>query len=261
VAVTFRETADSPLAGLLPALLRTGGTRTIRLTGLSRPDIAQWLRRLGTDGDVDELAGRLRARTGGSPLFVRMIVERGASGIDRGLSGFPELRQLALARLARLGGPARKLLDAASVLGERIDPPVLAPVTGLSAAESAPCSTRPWRTASCCPLQTPRDCRSRTLWSGTRCTTNWPRRGGWRCTSRPPARWSGPRAALPPGRSPATGGGPVAWTGRRTACGGPARRLGRRWHHSPTTRPCSSPPSRWTPRLRRTPPTPVFAPS
>jgi len=51
------------------ALPRAGGTRSVRLTGLAEPDIAQWLRRLETGGDVDTLADRLRAGTGGSPLF------------------------------------------------------------------------------------------------------------------------------------------------------------------------------------------------
>jgi DNA-binding CsgD family transcriptional regulator len=130
VVATFRESPDTPPGDLL----RAGDTRPIRLTGLSRPEIAQWLRRLETVGDVDGLADRLWAGTGGNPLFVRMIVERGASALDDGLSGFPDLRHLLLAKLGRLGGPARDLLDAASVLGERIDAPVLAEVTGLSAA-------------------------------------------------------------------------------------------------------------------------------
>jgi AAA ATPase domain len=56
VVATFRETTDTPLAGLLPALLRAGDARPIRLTGLSRPDIAQWLRLAEADGDVDGLA-------------------------------------------------------------------------------------------------------------------------------------------------------------------------------------------------------------
>jgi DNA-binding CsgD family transcriptional regulator/tetratricopeptide (TPR) repeat protein len=133
VVATFREGTDKPLDDLL----RTGDTRPIRLTGLSRPEIAQWLQRLETVGDVDGLADRLWAGTGGNPLFVRMIVERGASALDDGLSGFPDLRQLLLAKLGRLGGSARDLLDAASVLGERIDPPVLAEITGLSAVEVA----------------------------------------------------------------------------------------------------------------------------
>src|SRR5262249_43591669 len=135
VVATCREPTDAPLADLLRALLCSGGTRAIRLTGLSRPDITQWLRRLGTGGDVDGLADRLWAGSGGNPLFVRMLVERGPSAVEEGLRGFPELRRLVLAYLGGLGEPARELLDAASVLGERIDPPVLAEVTGLSAAE------------------------------------------------------------------------------------------------------------------------------
>src|SRR5215472_14707096 len=103
IAGTFRETTGTPLADLLPALLRTDSTRPIRLAGLSRADIARWLRQLDTVGDVDRLADRLWAGTGGNPLFMRMIVERGSSAIDDGLSGFPELRQLVLAQLGRLG--------------------------------------------------------------------------------------------------------------------------------------------------------------
>jgi DNA-binding CsgD family transcriptional regulator len=141
VIATFREaagrqTTGTPLAELLPALLRAGG-RPVRLTGLSRPDIARWLRLMQAGGDVDGLAGRLRAGTGGNPLFVRLLVERGPAAVEGGLRGFPELRQLVLAQLNGLDAPARDLLDVASVLGERIDPPVLAEVTGLPAADVA----------------------------------------------------------------------------------------------------------------------------
>jgi DNA-binding CsgD family transcriptional regulator/tetratricopeptide (TPR) repeat protein len=135
VVATFRESAGEPLASLLPALLRADTARLIRLTGLSQPDIAQWLRQLGHSGDIDELATRLLTRTGGNPLFVRMLVERGATAADDGLRDFPELRQLLLAHLDGLDNSARELLGAASVLGERIDPQVLTEVTGLAAAE------------------------------------------------------------------------------------------------------------------------------
>jgi DNA-binding CsgD family transcriptional regulator len=135
VVATSRATTGPLLAELLPALLRTDGAQPIRLTGLSRPDIAQWLRRLQTGGDVDQLADRLRAGTGGNPLFVRMLVERGPAALEEGLRGFPELRSLVLAHLSGLDEPTRELLDAASVLGEQIDPQTLAEVTGLSPAE------------------------------------------------------------------------------------------------------------------------------
>jgi DNA-binding CsgD family transcriptional regulator len=135
VVATFRETTDEPLAGLLPALLRAEGIRLIRLTGLSRPEIAQWLRGLGAGGDVDALAGRLHARTGGNPLFVRMLMEHdAAAGAADEPRVFPELRHLVLAHLHGLDDAERELLDAASVLGARIDPPLLSEVTGLSGA-------------------------------------------------------------------------------------------------------------------------------
>lgn len=135
VVAAFREPAVAPLAELLPALLRTRGARTTRLSGLAQPDIVQWLRRLEADGDVDQLASRLRSATGGNPLFLRMLTERGTSLIDAGLSEFPGLQHLILARLSQLGKPARELLDVASVLGEQVDPPLLAEVAGMSAAQ------------------------------------------------------------------------------------------------------------------------------
>ncbi|HEY2239068.1 MAG TPA: AAA family ATPase [Streptosporangiaceae bacterium] len=135
VVATARETAGPPLAELLPELLRGGEARPIRLTGLSRPDIAQWLRQRGAGGDPDELAARLHARTGGNPLLVRMLIERGPSTLDQGLQGFPELRRLVLTQVRGLPDATRDLLDVASVLGEQIDPPLLAEVSGLSAAE------------------------------------------------------------------------------------------------------------------------------
>ncbi|HEY2522921.1 MAG TPA: AAA family ATPase [Streptosporangiaceae bacterium] len=136
VVATFRETTGPPLAELVPALLGAGEARPIRLTGLSRPDIAGWLRQLNTGGDVDGLADRLAASTGGNPLFVRMLLERGPAALDQGLRGFPELQRLVLARVRGLDDPARDLLDVASVLGEHIDTTVLGEVSGLSAAEA-----------------------------------------------------------------------------------------------------------------------------
>jgi hypothetical protein len=40
-------------------------------------------------GDVDGLAGRLRAGTGGNPLFVRMLVDRGPAAVDEACAAFP----------------------------------------------------------------------------------------------------------------------------------------------------------------------------
>jgi predicted ATPase len=95
VAATFREPADPPLTSLLPALLSAGYSaglvRQVRLSGLSRPDIARWLRQLGATGDIDGQAGRLRERTSGNPLFVRMLAESGQPGTGDDLRGLPGL--------------------------------------------------------------------------------------------------------------------------------------------------------------------------
>jgi len=131
VVGTFREADDSALADLL----RT--TRSIRLAGLSRPDIAQWLRLLAPDADVETLADRLSTSTGGNPLFVRVVVDRMAdlgTFADYDLAAHPELRRLVPAQIDQLPEPVKQLLGAASVLGEHIDPPLLATVSGLDTA-------------------------------------------------------------------------------------------------------------------------------
>ena len=127
VVVTYRE-ADGALAETLPDLLRAPATRTIRLGGLTREDVAGWVRRATTVADPDSLAGRLTQGTGGNPLYLRMLLD---SVTDSGeVAGHPELQRLLLARLDRLSPRARDLLGVASVLGERIEPALLAAVTG-----------------------------------------------------------------------------------------------------------------------------------
>jgi hypothetical protein len=49
------------------------------LAGQGADGSARWLRELGTGGDADRLAGRLRERTGGNPLFMRMLAAPGHS--------------------------------------------------------------------------------------------------------------------------------------------------------------------------------------
>ncbi|GAB3897465.1 AAA family ATPase [Kibdelosporangium lantanae] len=131
VVGTFREAGDPVLADLP----RT--TRSIRLTGLGRPDIARWLRLLAPDVDTDPVADRLAASTGGNPLFVRMVVDRMTdlgSFTSYDLGAHPELRRLVLARVDELPASVKELLGAASVLGEHVDVPLLAAVSGLDTA-------------------------------------------------------------------------------------------------------------------------------
>jgi DNA-binding CsgD family transcriptional regulator len=62
---------------------------------------------------------RLHDRTGGNPFFVTEVIAAGETGIPA------SVRDAVLARAARLPGGARDVLDAAAVLGFRIEPDLL----------------------------------------------------------------------------------------------------------------------------------------
>ncbi|MFI6096364.1 ATP-binding protein [Lentzea sp. NPDC051213] len=126
VIATYRDDGGA-LAGVLPDLMRAPATRVVRLGGLTREDVAGWVRRVTTVADPEELAARLTDGTGGNPLYVRMLLDRLTDNGE--VAGHPELHRLVLSRLDRLSGRARDVLGAASVLGERIEPALLAVVT------------------------------------------------------------------------------------------------------------------------------------
>ncbi|SFR25944.1 regulatory protein, luxR family [Lentzea waywayandensis] len=114
VVATYRDAE-------LSELVRAPATRTVHLGGLTRGDVAGWVRSAGA-ADPEALAARLVDSTGGNPLYVRMLLD---SGEEAG-----ELHRLVLSRLDRLSARARDVLGVASVLGERIEPALLAAVTG-----------------------------------------------------------------------------------------------------------------------------------
>ncbi len=119
-----------------PNCCAPASARPIRLTGLSQPDIAQWLRQLGP-GRRPGRAGRAAAgQYRRQPAARADADERGPSALDDGLRDSPNCGAWCLTQVGGLPnvgpGPARR----ASVLGEQIDPPLLAEVSGLSAAET-----------------------------------------------------------------------------------------------------------------------------
>jgi predicted ATPase len=101
---------------------------------------------LGADDSLDELADRIRARTGGDPFFTEEVVQAlAASGRLIGARGayrltaaidvldLPATVQVLLAaRIDRLDERAKHLLQMASAIGKQFDEPLLAEVTGLS---------------------------------------------------------------------------------------------------------------------------------
>ncbi|SDJ07640.1 regulatory protein, luxR family [Lentzea albidocapillata subsp. violacea] len=108
----------------LSELMRAPATRAVQLRGLSHGDVTGWVRSATAAADPESVAARLVDGTGGNPLYVRMLLDSGE------VAGHLELHRLVLSRLDRLSPRARDVLGVASVLGERIDPALLAAVTG-----------------------------------------------------------------------------------------------------------------------------------
>ena len=123
------------------ALMRVHGAQTIALAPLADSDTAALLGELlGSDPSVGELAAIIAERAAGNPFFaeemVRELVQRGVLAGERG--GYvcradvaevsvPATVQAAIeARIDRLNTPAKRTLNAASVIGARFGAELLA---------------------------------------------------------------------------------------------------------------------------------------
>ncbi len=131
VLVTYRNSVPGPLLDAAPALLSSDLVLPLTLGGLSRQDVADWLPQLTGSAD-GQLAETLWERTGGNPLLIRLVAyDLAAHGdSERLMAERPELRRLVAARASELTAETRAVVDAASVLGERIHTALLAEMTG-----------------------------------------------------------------------------------------------------------------------------------
>ncbi|MGO9927824.1 MAG: ATP-binding protein [Mycobacterium sp.] len=127
------------------ALSRTPGAQTISLAPLSSAQTtALTAELLGSDPSVGALAARIADRAAGNPFFaeemVRDLAERGVLTGERGaylcrddaadITVPGTLQATIAARVDRLGRPAKQLLYAASVIGARFKPELLAALMG-----------------------------------------------------------------------------------------------------------------------------------
>ena len=134
VLITFRPEYEG-------ALMRAHGAQTIALGPLGDSDTTALLGELlGSDPSVGELAAIIAERAAGNPFFaeemVRELAQRGVLQVDRG--GYlcradvaevsvPVTVQASIeARIDRLSAPARRMLNAASVIGARFGAELLA---------------------------------------------------------------------------------------------------------------------------------------
>jgi class 3 adenylate cyclase len=123
------------------ALTRVHGAQTIALAPLADSDTAALLGELlGSDPSVAELAAIIAERAAGNPFFaeemMRELVQRGVLAGERGAYvcradvaevSVPATVQAAIgARIDRLTAPARRTLNAASVIGTRFGADLLA---------------------------------------------------------------------------------------------------------------------------------------
>ena len=131
VLVTYRNGVPGPLLDVAPALLSSDLVLPLTLAGLSVRDVADWLPKLTGSAD-GQLAKTLWERTGGNPLLIRLVAHDLAAHGDseRLMAERPELRRLVAARASELTAETRAVVDAASVLGERIHTALLAEMTG-----------------------------------------------------------------------------------------------------------------------------------
>jgi DNA-binding CsgD family transcriptional regulator len=141
VVATHRPVQGGGWAQFEPDLLRSPGTTALRLNGLDAAVVRDWLADLpGADPQPDpDLATWLHVQTGGNPLYVRLLAEAlppgGAPdgvGLRRLMTQRPDLRRLVTARVDTLPDPARVMVEAASVLGERFPRSLVPAVCGLA---------------------------------------------------------------------------------------------------------------------------------
>lgn len=140
---------DCPILALLtyrPLALRNAGglarmlseapmrnAVTISLGQLSSSEIGEMLR--GHGNDSAQMAAPLVRIAGGNPGFVQLLARKGASGagpLD------PELHAVVEEHLS-ISPHARELMEAASVIGERFNLPVLLAVSGADPAQFLDC--------------------------------------------------------------------------------------------------------------------------
>ncbi len=141
LAVLTTRTEDAPTLtrGLLRRVEATGAG--ISLTGLSVAEIRELATHYGHRELAERAARRLRAHTGGNPLYVRALLQDRQVGSGAWLSAPlpapPSLARLVAERLQRLSPPARRLARAAAVLGQHSDLGVAAEVAQIDSPLAA----------------------------------------------------------------------------------------------------------------------------
>lgn len=130
VLVTYREDEVGdrhPLRTVLGDLATAPEVQRLQLTPLSLSAV----RTLAAGTGVD--AAELHRLTGGNPFYVTEVLGSGEIGVP------PTVADAVLSRASRLPAAARAVLDAAAVIGARVEPALLERVTGAAAGAVDAC--------------------------------------------------------------------------------------------------------------------------
>ncbi|HEY2888723.1 MAG TPA: AAA family ATPase [Candidatus Limnocylindrales bacterium] len=115
---------EHPLRLVVGDLATAAGVRRLALEPLSIAAVAE----LASATGLDPI--ELREHTRGNPFFVSEVIAGAPDRLP------PTVRDAVLARVARLSAPGRRTLEAGAVIGQPVDPSLLASVVdGLAAAE------------------------------------------------------------------------------------------------------------------------------
>jgi class 3 adenylate cyclase len=136
VLATFRDTdvgADHPLIRVLGDWRRIPGIDRLTLDGLSVDELTQLLEGLPRSQAARALAVALHETTEGNPFFVGEVLRNvSESGPGPATLPVPEgVRDVVVARIARLDPATRQLIGVAAVLGRNFDLALLAAVAGV----------------------------------------------------------------------------------------------------------------------------------
>ena len=123
--------AGSPFAHALGVLARHPSLTRVRLPGLAADDVARLMTIVSGAEPTPEVAGRVRDRTGGNPLFVAELARlAGSHGLADDDVVPAAVRDVVRRRLAQLPPVTNDVLASAAVLGEDIELHVLAEASG-----------------------------------------------------------------------------------------------------------------------------------
>ena len=135
ILATFRSEevgSDHPLTVVLGDLAALPGVIRMQLPALTPTGVRQLLDQTGSALD----AGEVYQRTGGNPFYVTEVLAVGSERVPA------TVRDAVLARVSRLSRAGREVLDAAAVLGRRVEINLLAGVSGQSLAAVDECLRR-----------------------------------------------------------------------------------------------------------------------